>query len=85
MRILVDLNRCQSYGQCVYAAPAVFRFHGDESLEYRYAPDDSLREEVERAAAACPMQAITIGRVEPDGARDAALAAPGGDRHDHGP
>jgi len=38
MKILVDLNRCQSYAQCVYAAPAVFRMHGEESLEYDYNP-----------------------------------------------
>ncbi|GCE28900.1 hypothetical protein KDA_43840 [Dictyobacter alpinus] len=62
MRIVVDLNKCQSYGQCVYAAPTIFRLHGDESLEYDYAPDDALREQVERAAAACPVQAIHIGR-----------------------
>ena len=33
-RLVVDLNRCQSYGQCVFAAPTVFRFHGVETLEY---------------------------------------------------
>ena len=62
MRIVVDLNRCQSYGQCVFAAQAVFRMYGEESLEYDYNPDDALREQVERAAAACPVQAIGIGR-----------------------
>jgi ferredoxin len=62
MRIVVDLNRCQSYGQCVFAAPEVFRWHGEESLEYDYAPDEARRGEVTRAAAACPVQAITIGR-----------------------
>jgi len=62
VRIVVDLNRCQSYGQCVFAAPAVFRMYGEESLEYDYNPDDALRELVERAAAACPVQAIGIGR-----------------------
>ena len=62
MRIVVDLNRCQSYGQCVFAAPTVFRMYGEESLEYDYNPDDALREQVERAAAACPVQAIGIGR-----------------------
>jgi hypothetical protein len=31
-----------------------------ESLEYDYAPNDSLRFQVERAAAACPVQAINI-------------------------
>ncbi|MEU0820246.1 ferredoxin [Streptomyces mirabilis] len=59
--MVVDLNRCQSYGQCVYAAPAVFRFHGEEALEYDYAPAPASRRDVERAAAACPVQAITLG------------------------
>ena len=61
MRILVDLVRCQSYGQCIYAAPSVFRFNGEQSLEFDYAPDDALRDQVERAVAACPVQAIRIG------------------------
>lgn len=60
LRLVVDLNRCQSYGQCVYAAPTVFRFHGEESLEYDYAPGNAARPEVERAAAACPVQAIAL-------------------------
>ncbi|KIZ16476.1 hypothetical protein SNA_19280 [Streptomyces natalensis ATCC 27448] len=60
--MVVDLNRCQSYGQCVYAAPAVFRFHGEEALEYDYAPAAGTRREVERAAAACPVQAIALSR-----------------------
>jgi ferredoxin len=62
MKIVVDLNRCLSYGQCVFAAPTVFHLHGEQSLEYDYNPDDSLRVQVERAAAACPVQAISIGR-----------------------
>ena len=78
MRILVDLNRCQSYGQCVYFAPRVFQLHGTESLEFDYAPDDSLLSQVRQAAAACPVQAIEIGRPdEPPGAdRPARPAAP---------
>ena len=59
-RLVVDLNRCQSYGQCVFAAPTVFRFHGEETLEYDYAPGDHVRDQVERAAAACPVQAIAL-------------------------
>jgi ferredoxin len=66
MKIVIDLNRCQSYGQCVFAAPTVFRMHGEESLEYDYEPDEALRTRVERAAAACPVQAISIeGADEP--------------------
>jgi ferredoxin len=64
MKIVVDLNRCQTYGQCVFAAPTVFRLHGEEALEYDYEPDDALRLPVERAAAACPVQAISIERTD---------------------
>lgn len=60
MKIVVDLNRCQSYGQCVFAAPTVFGWHGEESLEYDYAPDEALRTQVRQAAAACPVQAISV-------------------------
>ena len=64
MRLMVDLNRCESYAQCVYAAPTVFRMHGEESLEYAYEPDAALQEQVEQAAAACPVQAITVELAE---------------------
>lgn len=60
IRIVVDLNRCESYAQCVFAAPTVFWMKDEESLEYDYELDDSLRVQVERAAAACPVQAISV-------------------------
>ncbi|GAB3971665.1 FAD-dependent oxidoreductase [Actinoallomurus acanthiterrae] len=60
MRIVVDLNRCQSYGQCVFAAPEVFHFRGEESLEYDHAPGAASEAAVRRAALACPVQAITL-------------------------
>lgn len=60
MKLIVDLIRCQGYAQCVFAAPAVFRLHGDEALEFDYAPDDAFHEQVMRAVAACPVQAIHI-------------------------
>lgn len=76
MRIIVDLVRCQSYGQCVYAAPAVFRFNGEESLEFDYAPDESLHEAVMRAVAACPVQAIRVGTAdEPPASRETGGAS----------
>jgi ferredoxin len=60
VRIVVDLARCESYGQCAFLAPQVFRFNGAEALEFVYAPDDELREHVRWAAAACPTQAIAL-------------------------
>jgi ferredoxin len=61
MTVVVDLNRCQSYGQCTYMAPKVFRFAGEESLEYDHVPPPAEDENVARAAAACPVLAITLG------------------------
>jgi ferredoxin len=60
MRILVDLNRCQSYAQCCFLAPSVFKLEGEEALGYHPSPEDGLRERVLRAAAACPMHAIIV-------------------------
>ncbi len=59
IRIVVDLNRCQAYGQCSFAAPAVFQLHG-ETLVYDPAPHDALRDDVERAVLSCPVRAITV-------------------------
>jgi ferredoxin len=60
MRIVVDLNRCQGYGQCVFLAPSVFDLHGEEVLMYDPGPEESQRLPVGRAAAACPVQAIRV-------------------------
>lgn len=59
MQVLVDLNRCQSYGQCVYAAPDTFRLTHEEVLEWQYTVAEDGRMEVERAIQACPVRAIT--------------------------
>lgn len=68
MQVLVDLNRCQSYGQCVYAAPDIFTLAHEEVLEWQYAVDDSHRPEAERAVHACPVQAITLSRTRTEAA-----------------
>jgi ferredoxin len=60
MRLVVDLTRCQGYGQCAFAAPEVFRMRGDEALLYQPNPGDEQREKVLRAAAACPVRAIVL-------------------------
>ncbi|MFD0477532.1 FAD-dependent oxidoreductase [Nonomuraea thailandensis] len=61
MRVVVDLTRCQGYGQCVFLAPDVFTMH-DEALLYDLQPADEQRRHVLRAAAACPVQAIHLDR-----------------------
>jgi ferredoxin len=62
MRVVVDLNRCQGYGQCFFLAPAVFELHGEEVLMYDPGPGEAQRAAVQRAAAACPVQAILVER-----------------------
>ncbi|MEU2556054.1 ferredoxin [Streptomyces sp. NPDC013313] len=64
MRVVVDLSRCQGYAQCAFLAPDAFRMHGEEALMYHPGPDDAQRERVLRAAAACPVQAILVDRLE---------------------
>jgi len=63
MRVVVDLNRCLGYAQCVFLAPSVFKLNGEEALQYDPNPDDSTRLKVLRAAAACPVQAILVERL----------------------
>lgn len=60
MRIVIDLNRCVGYAQCVPLAPDVLRLQGEEALAYDPNPDDSERQRVLRAAASCPVQAIIV-------------------------
>ena len=64
IHVVVDLNRCQAYAQCCFLAPNVFELHGEEALWYDPAPDETQREHVLRAAAACPVQAITVACAE---------------------
>ncbi|MEU9453799.1 ferredoxin [Streptomyces sp. NPDC048277] len=60
MRLVVDLNRCQGYAQCVFLAPDVFALHGEEALLFSPRFDEEHRDRVEKAAAACPVQAILV-------------------------
>ncbi len=69
MRLVVDLNKCQGYAQCVPLAPEVLQLVGEETLAYDPNPDDSQRQRVLRAAASCPVQAIIL-EVDPPADRD---------------
>jgi len=68
VRLVVDLTRCQGYAQCAFLAPDVFRMRGDEALMEDPEPGDAQRERVLRAAAACPVQAIRVDRVDAEDA-----------------
>src|SRR5580658_2349202 len=76
MRVVVDLTRCEGYGQCAFLAPDVFRMRSDEALMYETEPDDAQREAISRAEAACPVQAIKVGGFARAGTQAQASAAP---------
>lgn len=60
MRVVVDLNRCQGYAQCCYAAPESFELRGTEILFYDPAPKPEHRGRIERAMQSCPVRAISV-------------------------
>jgi ferredoxin len=65
MKMVVDLAVCQGYAQCAFLAPDAFRINGEEALLYDPQPDDRLEERVLQAAAACPVQAISVEPAQP--------------------
>jgi ferredoxin len=64
MRIVFDLNRCLGYAQCVPLAPDVIKLSGEEAIQYNPNPDDAQRQRVLRAAASCPVHAITVDQLD---------------------
>lgn len=60
IKINVDMNKCQHYGQCVFEAPKIFKLNEDDKLEYVATADDSELGNIEAALDVCPMQAIFI-------------------------
>jgi ferredoxin len=60
MKIVVDLTACQGYAQCAFLAPETFRIVGVEGLIYDPEPSQELTDRVVRAAAACPVAAISV-------------------------
>jgi ferredoxin len=53
------MAKCADHGQCVYAAPEVFQLDDSGKLAYQATPDPALRDAVEEAVDACPLQAIS--------------------------
>ena len=69
MKVIVDLNKCQDHGQCVYAAPSLFSLDDNGRLALRHLAKDSyvsddldeaVWDDAEEAADVCPLQAIDI-------------------------
>jgi ferredoxin len=60
MKVRVDMNLCQSHGECVFPAPDVFELGDDDVLRWKEDLHESRRAAVEEAVNACPMMAISI-------------------------
>jgi ferredoxin len=61
MRVIVDQNRCVASGQCVLRVAAVFDQQEDGTVLLLDAnPPPELHDEVRRAEALCPAQAISV-------------------------
>lgn len=60
IKVKVDMDKCQHYGQCVFEAPNIFKLNAEDKLEYLAAAEDSEKANVIAAADVCPMQAITF-------------------------
>jgi ferredoxin len=62
MKVIVDYDSCDAYGECVKACPEVFELTDDDDQVrlLQEEPDESLREKVNRAVAACPKAALRI-------------------------
>jgi len=60
IKVHVDMEKCQHYGQCVFEAPDIFKLNAEDRLEYLATAEDSEGANVRAAADVCPMQAITI-------------------------
>lgn len=60
MKIHVDMNLCQSHGECVAIAPDVFVLGDDDVLVWQEEVPDDRRADMEAAVEACPMSAISI-------------------------
>lgn len=58
--ISVDTNACNNYGQCCFEAEDIFFLDDDGQLRFTAEVGDDRLEDVENAADACPMQAISL-------------------------
>ena len=61
MKVVVDMNVCESNALCMGVAPEVFEVGDDDVLRLLDEnPPEELRSKVEEAVRICPKQAITI-------------------------
>jgi ferredoxin len=62
MRIGLDVDLCQAYGNCLLAAPDVFELTDSTPVVVvlQEEPDEGIRPAVQEAVQSCPVQALTL-------------------------
>jgi ferredoxin len=62
MKIEVDKDLCQAYGNCLLAAPEVFSLDEASAVVdvLMSHPPEGIREEVEEAIRSCPVEALSV-------------------------
>lgn len=62
MRVIVDLDRCNAYANCLMEAPDVFDLDDATGLVVvlNENPPEERRDKVLAAARVCPVQAISV-------------------------
>jgi ferredoxin len=56
----VDTAVCENYGQCCFDAEDIFFLDDSGALQFLSQADDDRLADLENAADACPMQAISL-------------------------
>lgn len=61
-RVVLDLNTCQGYANCVMVAPEVFDINEEtgQAVLLQEHPDDSQRAAAEEAVRQCPTESISV-------------------------
>ena len=65
MRIAFDRKRCEGFGMCEQAAPALYRLDDDANLIVRFEDAEvptELEPAAEAGANACPVAALRVHR-----------------------
>jgi ferredoxin len=61
MKVVVDMDVCESNAVCMGIVPSVFEVQADGKLHVLdSAPSEDLRAKVEEACRSCPTQAIRL-------------------------
>jgi ferredoxin len=62
LKVTVDLDLCNGYGNCVVAAPSVFDLDPETNLAIILDPRPADEEAVTEAELDCPVRAILVER-----------------------